>query len=75
MSDTAAIDSHLISMLRCPVTLSPVALEGTFLVSKIGGLKYPVRDGIPVMLAEEAELPAGVATLAEFKEKFAPAPV
>jgi hypothetical protein len=31
-----------------------------------------VRDGIPVMLPEEAKLPAGVTSLDEFRQRFAP---
>ena len=64
------IDPELVAMLRCPLTRSKLTLEGDFLVAEVGGLKYPVRDGIPVMLVEEAKLPAGVATLDEFKQKF-----
>ena len=64
------IDPELVNLLRCPLTRSRLKLEGDFLVAEVGGLKYPVRDGIPVMLAEEAQLPEGVATLDEFKQKF-----
>ena len=45
--------------------------EGDHLVAEAGGLRYPVRDGIPILLVEEAEMPAGVADLEEFKRKFA----
>jgi len=58
-------------MLCCPLTRSPLRQEGEFLVAEIGGLRYPVRDGIPVMLIEEAQLPAGVETLDAFKTKYA----
>ena len=64
------IDPELVAMLRCPLTRSALTLEGDFLVAEIGGLRYPVRDGIPVMLVEEAKLPPGVASLDEFREKF-----
>jgi uncharacterized protein YbaR (Trm112 family) len=64
------IDPELVAMLRCPLTRSRLTLEGDFLVAEVGGLKYPVRDGIPVMLVEEAKLPAGVASLDEFRQKF-----
>lgn len=65
------IDQFLIDTLRCPVTLSKLRLEGDFLVSEVGGIKYPIRNGIPVMLAEEATLPEGIADLEEFKKRFA----
>ena len=54
-------------MLRCPLTHSRLQAEGDFLVAEEGGLAYPVRDGIPVMLIEEARLPAGVASIDELK--------
>lgn len=64
------IDQFLIETLRCPVTLSKLRLEGDFLVSEVGGIKYPIRNGIPVMLAEEATLPEGIASLDEFQKRF-----
>ncbi len=67
----ATIDPELLDMLRCPLTRSRLRQEGHFLIAEVGGLGYPVRDGIPVMLIEEAKLPAGVASLEEFKSKFA----
>ncbi len=65
------IDAELLSLLRCPLTHSALRQEGDFLIAKVGGLAYPVRDGIPVMLAEEARLPDDVRTLEEFKAKMA----
>lgn len=64
------LDPQLLSILRCPVTRSPLKQEGDYLVAEVGGLRYPVRDGIPVMLAEEAQLPAGIASLEEFKSRY-----
>jgi hypothetical protein len=66
-----AIDPDLLSILRCPVTRSRLRQEGDFLVAEIGGLAYPVRDGIPVMLVEEAKLPSGIESLDAFKNRFA----
>jgi uncharacterized protein YbaR (Trm112 family) len=65
------VDPELISILRCPLTHSALRQEGDFLVAEVGGLRYPVRDGIPVMLIEEAQLPAGVASLEAFKARYA----
>ena len=67
----AVIDPEFLAMLRCPLTRSPLRVEGQFLVAEVGGLRYPIRDGFPVMLIEEAKLPAGIATLDEFKKRFA----
>lgn len=69
-SESNTIDPALLNILRCPITRSPLHQEGDFLVAEVGGLRYPVRDGIPVMLAEEAQLPGGVASLDEFKRQF-----
>jgi uncharacterized protein YbaR (Trm112 family) len=66
------IDTELLDILRCPITRSRLTQEGDFLVAEVGGLRYPVRDGIPVMLAEEAQLPPGITSLDEFKRQFAP---
>lgn len=74
MSDTTTnntIDPELLTILRCPVTHSALRQEGDFLIAEVGGLAYPVRDGIPVMLAEEAKLPSGFSSLDEFKQRFA----
>ncbi len=74
MADVAessnALDPELLGILRCPLTRSRLRLEGGFLVAEVGGLRYPVRDGIPVMLMEEATLPAGVSSLDELREKL-----
>ncbi|GAB6855487.1 Trm112 family protein [Asaia astilbis] len=50
------LDPRLLSMLVCPVTKEALVYdrEAQELVSKGAGLAYPVRDGIPVMLPEEA---------------------
>jgi len=68
MSQT--IDEELLRKLVCPLTHSKLSLQGDELVSEIGGLRYPIRDGIPALLIEEAKLPPGVASLEEFKAKF-----
>ncbi len=64
------VSGELLSILCCPLTHSRLRQEGDYLVSEVGGLRYPIRDGIPVMLVEEATLPEGVASLEEFKAKF-----
>ena len=66
----AAIDPQLLEILRCPLTGSRLRPEGDFLVAEVGGLAYPVRDGFPVMLVEEARLPAGVASLDDLRARY-----
>jgi uncharacterized protein len=64
------MDAELLEMLRCPLTMSRLRQEGDFLVAEVGGLRYPIREGFPVMLVEEAKLPAGYKNLEEFKAAF-----
>ena len=66
----SAVDPELLEMLRCPLTHSRLRMEGDFLIAEVGGLAFPVRDGIPVMLLEEAQLPAGVESLAALKKSL-----
>jgi uncharacterized protein YbaR (Trm112 family) len=50
------MDKKLLELLVCPVTKGPLIYdkERGELVSKSARLAYPIRDGIPVMLEEEA---------------------
>ncbi|MFD1384028.1 Trm112 family protein [Rhodanobacter aciditrophus] len=50
------MNKALLDVLVCPVTKAPLTLspEGDELISKVGGMAYPVRDGIPVLLESEA---------------------
>lgn len=50
------MDKRLLDLLVCPVTKGPLILdqERNELVSRAARLAYPIRDGIPVMLEEEA---------------------
>ena len=56
MSDTQKLDPALLELLGCPGSHGPLSYDEKAgeLVSKEAGLAYPVRDGIPIMLAEEA---------------------
>lgn len=51
------IDKELLNILACPVCKAGVRIEGDRLICTSCGRRYPVRDGIPVMLVDEAELP------------------
>jgi len=52
------IDPRLLSILVCPVTKGPLRYDRVAqeLVSGKAGLAFPIRDGIPIMLPEEARL-------------------
>ncbi len=74
MTDATAIDPQLLEILVCPLTRSPLRQEGDELVAAQppgAGLRYPIRDGIPILLVDEARLPMGVASLDDFKQRYA----
>lgn len=50
------MDTRLLELLVCPVTKGPLAFdrEKQELISRSARLAYPVRDGIPVLLENEA---------------------
>lgn len=50
------VDPKLLEILICPVTKGPLRYDATAqeLISDQAGLAYPIRDGIPIMLADEA---------------------
>ena len=50
------MDTKLLEILVCPVTKGPLVYDKAKqeLISKAARLAYPIRDGIPVMLEEEA---------------------
>jgi len=45
---------ELLEILVCPACKGDLIEEGEELVCTVCGLRYPVRDGIPIMLVEEA---------------------
>ena len=55
-SQQPAVDPRLLEVLVCPVSRTPLTYdrERGELISKSARLAYPVRDGVPVMLPEEA---------------------
>ncbi len=50
------IDPRLLEILVCPLTKAPLSYDrqAQELISLEAGLAYPIRDGIPIMLVEEA---------------------
>lgn len=55
MSEDLGISAELLEILACPVCKERVRPEGDRLVCARCGRRYPVRDGIPIMLVDEAE--------------------
>ena len=56
MNSTGKVDPKLLEILVCPVTKAPLRYDAAAqeLISDKANLAYPIRDGIPVMLQEEA---------------------
>ncbi|HEX7389460.1 MAG TPA: Trm112 family protein [Acidiphilium sp.] len=56
MADPAPVDPKLLEVLVCPLTKGPLIYDRTAgeLISEKAGLAFPVRDGIPIMLVDEA---------------------
>ncbi|HET6607527.1 MAG TPA: Trm112 family protein [Rhodopila sp.] len=50
------VDPRLLEILVCPVTKGPLEYDrdANELISRKAGLAFPIRDGIPIMLPEEA---------------------
>jgi uncharacterized protein len=51
-----SVDPKLLEILVCPLTKTPLEYDAAKqeLISRAAKLAYPIRDGIPIMLAEEA---------------------
>jgi uncharacterized protein YbaR (Trm112 family) len=67
------LDAELLDILRCPLTRSKLRQQGDWLVAEQpegAGLRYPIEDGIPVLLIEQATLPEGIASIEQFKEQY-----
>ncbi|HEV2099783.1 MAG TPA: Trm112 family protein [Stellaceae bacterium] len=56
MEGASEIDPKLLEILVCPLTKGPLRYDrdAQELVSDEAGLAYPIRDGIPIMLVDEA---------------------
>ncbi|MDJ0610942.1 MAG: Trm112 family protein [Kiloniellales bacterium] len=52
----SGVDPKLLEILVCPITKAPLEYdaENQELISRQAKLAYPIRDGIPIMLADEA---------------------
>ena len=58
MKQSKSVDPKLLEILVCPTTKAPLEYdwERQELISRRAGLAYPIRDGVPIMLPEEARL-------------------
>lgn len=53
-----SLDPALLAILVCPMTRTPLIYDETAqeLISEAAGVAYPIRDGTPIMLIEEARM-------------------
>lgn len=56
MTRTSVVDRKMLEALVCPVTQAPLSYdaEAGELISRAAGLAFPIRNGIPIMLEDEA---------------------
>jgi hypothetical protein len=56
VEDETGVDPRLLEVLICPVSRGPLTYdrEANELISRGAGLAFPIRNGVPVMLADEA---------------------
>jgi uncharacterized protein YbaR (Trm112 family) len=56
MDEMKKPDPRLLEMLVCPLTRAPLTYDSAAneLISAKAGLAFPIRDGIPIMLVDEA---------------------
>ena len=51
------IDKELLEILACPACKGDVILQQDKIVCTQCGRRYPIKDGIPIMMVDEAEMP------------------
>ena len=58
MTENTSVDPKLLELLVCPLTKTPLHYDrqAQELISKAAGLAFPIRDGVPIMLPDEARV-------------------
>lgn len=59
------ISPETAALLRCPIGKAPLKIEGENLLCTMCGVVFPVKNGIPVLLADEAKFPEEVNNISE----------
>jgi uncharacterized protein len=63
----AMVSEELLALLVCPMGKAPLKHEGDTLICSRCGPRFAIKDDIPNMIIEEAELPPGCASLADLE--------
>ena len=61
------VSDQFLALLVCPMGKVPLKHEGDFLICTQCGVRFAIRDDIPNMIVEEAELPPSCSCLAELE--------
>jgi uncharacterized protein YbaR (Trm112 family) len=61
------VSEDLLALLVCPMGKAPLRREGDTLICTQCGPRFAIKDDIPNMLIEEAELPPGCSSLADLE--------
>lgn len=61
------INEDLLAILVCPMGKAPLRREGDLLICTRCGPRFSIKDDIPNMLIEEAQLPEGCGSLADLE--------
>ena len=61
------LEEDLLALLRCPLGKAPLRREGDVLVCVRCGPRFAIKDDIPNMLIDEAELPPSCSTLGDLE--------
>ena len=61
------LNEEFLSLLVCPMGKAPLRQAGDMLICTRCGTSFAIKDDIPDMLIEDAELPAGCASLADLE--------
>jgi len=61
------LSNDIIESLRCPIGKAELKQDGDFLICSLCGVKFPVRDNIPVLMTDEAIMPEGIKDISGLK--------
>jgi len=61
------VSEELLALLVCPMGKAPLRREGDSLICTRCGPRFAIKDDIPNMLIEEAELPAGCSSMRDLE--------
>jgi uncharacterized protein YbaR (Trm112 family) len=61
------VNEGMLALLRCPLGKAPLRREGDILICTRCGPRFSIKDDIPNMLIEEAELPPGRSSLGDLE--------